>query len=315
MSLDEQRLHDGLTGYAVQVSVSEMDVDRMYEQFRTRAGKAPAMRRRRYAVAAAVLLVAALAVAGIWLRRPQLPPPAKPDVRSQIGGTWLAVSNTGDRSLLFLNADGTFDQVVDSAGVLNPPAQLLARWSATTDTLVIDAPTTPGLRCTFTIPAHPLDDGRWHLDAAATAGAGCTSDLQSPPQDLTRLYPTSAAGVSLSADMSGSATAVTTPGQLTGVWLLTGTPTLLAVDDARPNVSTEYRLDNRGTIDGRSQDRGVLTVTPDGRVVIHSLDPGTCDDTILGHPVVHPNAVTADVTADPCHHFPGRTTLTWARIL
>jgi hypothetical protein len=327
MSLTESRLHEALGRYADAVVVTPSDVERMQRTLDERLAQRHRPRRTRVviaAVAATVLVLIAITIGAVWLRRGPAPVPASPQGVAPVPGVYL-VHDGADQNLAVLHADGTETDYVAAHDLVHPVVPSVNMWHMEGDAYTLDVSDEKGQLCRGRSRMHPQPDGRILLDVWTLNGPGCGGRTSSPAISITRLSPASEAGQALTPSTEEPVLPVTDPVQLDGIWLVEGSGILLA---ARENIGagSDYLIDATGNLDRAADaNKGTLTMAGSGRVV---LAASGCGDTVLDHVNVRGTSVpanrlgastglsvTATVTADPCNRFGGRSVVTWIRIL
>ncbi len=276
--------------------------------------------RRCAAVTTAVVVMAVGVGCLLWSRRTDPPPSVVEShaigtpLTEQIVGFWKGVDGAVPDAVVF-RPDGSVVPVVGADQLLSPARSDGGTYRVDGDTLVVSHGVLTRAGCDGTFTVRRLAEG-WIRLTQMPSGPCTPTDLL-PPFTLLRLSPVSRGGLAHPGPPPSSSEPVVTTNPLHGAWVLQGSGLVLVVGRTAAPPPVSFRLDAGGTVDTAPQDQGDLTVTTPGRVVLHSdTSPTTpsCGDTVLGAVEAGSYAFTAQVLADPCHHFAGQATLSWTLV-
>lgn len=295
MSVDERQVRDGLNAYVKELGMTSSDVERMHQDLQARLVEGQPSRRptdrpsrqRQWVAAVMTLAVAAAVVGALWVRRPDPPPaPVGMSLAEQLGGVWLGVGDP--RLVTVFHADGTVLSFSDAEGLLHPGLYTLppgfigsaTRYRVNGNTLVLTTPDGNGRSCDFTFTGRSQGDGQVELTREGQVAPSCDAGAASSPSTIVRISPASPAGLAHTVAADSTMSEVSTTNPLHGTWLLKGTGLILVVGVTGSAPAVDYRIDRTGTIDSAADDDGTLKVLKVGQVVLQSLNPGRCADTL-----------------------------------
>jgi hypothetical protein len=292
------------------VTTSGIDFQQGTQRSGNDKARPPHRRRLALAAAAAVLLVLAAAGAGsLWLRHQPPTVPASPQGVGTMTGLWR-YQDYGGSGLYEVRADGTLTEYGSTttllrSGVGDGPRHLTNDGQQ----IIVDSTDAQGRHCRRTQPILAQSAGQLSLGTSSDTGTGC-QDPAAAPATMTRLSP---APGPLPPASAGPTVAVTDPVQLEGLWLLQGTPSLLAVDEIGGPAA--YLIGHDGNLESSLGSHGNLSVGPDGVIVLNGAG---CPQTTLRRAQVQGSGIgqtlTAVVDTDPCNQLGGQTTQTWVRV-
>ena len=322
MNAMEGRTREALHRVADGLVVSEHDLDRMEGNLMTLLDSRPtdartAPRRQRDWVVAAVAAVA-LVVGGVALwqanSHPQAPPagrlaPSQPLVPPELVGLW---QNQPESPWLWeFASDGRFWNVesateyVRASGVPGDSPERVTRRDGDLYTMTESgSPSSPGTGCTQT--RIQVVGDTFILKDPCGNGA-------EPPLRLERVSPRSAAAPALKPRFPTDVErTVTMTIQIEGSWLHPATNLLLVVGQPALDDGLTYVLDDDGDGLSRPDQRGVLSVSPDGTV---ALQPQTIGGgCALAFSKAISNTATLVTTSSVNGCFPAGSTQTWLRL-
>ncbi len=283
MSIDERHVTTALQAYARGLDVTDADLDHLEAQLGERLHPAPRQNGPRHpwewAVAACAVVALVLAVTALWRTRAQETLPATtppPSITArELAGLWVVELANSDGYLWHFSGDGrravsrTPEQYVDLGGNFEP--------------------FTLGPGDVFTFPV----DGGSCRATVGWAGQGRMTLTPLEVQDncpyfpdgevwpFTRVSPASVAGTAMVRSPNVTvaqlpATQQVSLDDVVGTWLLQGTGTTLVVAPG-PAGRAQYVLDDDGDGTVDPDQRGTLTLRPDGGVVLRPSTGAPCD--------------------------------------
>lgn len=320
MTIDERSVTQALRAYAEGVDMTDTDLDRLEAQLEERLQEQSALERRRLplqlAVAACAVAGLVLAAAALWRTGVDETMPAAPTTPSlttaDLAGVWMVEQRHSAGHLWHFSAGGGRDttsdprELFDLAGESFEPYVLEPGGVVSLDD--------DGAACRAT--AGSSAEGRMSL-TPLEGQPDCGPFVNGEAWSFVRVSPVSVAGAALvqrpNSLAPSPARVVESVNDVSGTWLLQGTGTILGIA-ADSADGAEYLVDDDGDVRAEADQRGTVTLGPDGRVVLHPTEgTGQGCDTVYEGVLTTGTTLEAELADTSCGRVGGAGS-TWVRL-